>query len=506
MENAFTIAAYVVAGILFILSLGGLSGQESAKRAVWYGIVGMAIAVFATIVGPGSGMWFISLVLIAGGAAVGYQLATKVEMTQMPELVAIMHSLVGLAAVFVGFNADIMINYIGNIYATEGLVLGAVGDDGITAIGLPKEAYDGLSAFGQLIAKKSSVEIGILRVELVLGIWIGAVTFTGSVIAYAKLAGGSSMLPFKVDTGANQLPGGHALNAAAAVGSVILLAMYLGGSGSWTLVLLTLLALFIGYHLIMGIGGADMPVVVSMLNSYSGWAAAAIGFSLGNDLLIVVGALVGSSGAILSYIMCKAMNRSFVSVILGGWGGAAAGEQMAVEGEQVAIDADGVANALNEADSVIIIPGYGMAVAQAQQAVSELVRKLRAKGKTVRFAIHPVAGRLPGHMNVLLAEAKVPYDIVMEMDEINDDFPDTDVAIVIGSNDIVNPAAQDDPNSPIAGMPVLECWKAKQVFVSKRGQGTGYSGIENPLFFKDNTRMFYGDAKASLDALLPKID
>ncbi|MEL6597850.1 MAG: NAD(P)(+) transhydrogenase (Re/Si-specific) subunit beta, partial [Pseudomonadota bacterium] len=361
MENAFTIAAYVVAGILFILSLGGLSGQESAKRAVWYGIVGMAIAVLATIVGPGSGMWFISLVLIAGGAAVGYQLATKVEMTQMPELVAIMHSLVGLAAVFVGFNADIMINYIGDIYAAQDLVLGAVGEDGITPIGLPKEAYDGLSTFGQLIAKKSSVEIGILRVELVLGIWIGAVTFTGSVIAYAKLAGGSSMLPFKVDTGANQLPGGHALNAAAAVGSVILLAMYLGGSGSWTLVLLTLLALFIGYHLIMGIGGADMPVVVSMLNSYSGWAAAAIGFSLGNDLLIVVGALVGSSGAILSYIMCKAMNRSFVSVILGGWGGAAAGEQMAVEGEQVAIDADGVANALNEADSVIIIPGYGMA-------------------------------------------------------------------------------------------------------------------------------------------------
>ena len=506
MENAFTIAAYVVAGILFILSLGGLSGQESAKRAVWYGIVGMAIAVLATIVGPGSGMWFISLVLIAGGAAVGYQLATKVEMTQMPELVAIMHSLVGLAAVFVGFNADIMINYIGDIYAAQDLVLGAVGDDGITAIGLPKEAYDGLSTFGQLIAKKSSVEIGILRVELVLGIWIGAVTFTGSVIAYAKLAGGSSMLPFKVDTGANHLPGGHARNAAAAGGSVILLAMYLGGSGSWTLVLLTLLALFIGYHLIMGIGGADMPVVVSMLNSYSGWAAAAIGFSLGNDLLIVVGALVGSSGAILSYIMCKAMNRSFMSVILGGWGGAAAGEQMAVEGEQVAIDADGVANALNEADSVIIIPGYGMAVAQAQQAVSELVRKLRAKGKNVRFAIHPVAGRLPGHMNVLLAEAKVPYDIVMEMDEINEDFPDTDVAIVIGSNDIVNPAAQDDPNSPIAGMPVLECWKAKQVFVSKRGQGTGYSGIENPLFFKDNTRMFYGDAKASLDALLPKID
>ena len=505
MGTAFTIAAYVVAAILFILSLGGLSGQESAKRAVWYGIAGMAIAVLATLVGPGSGLWFASLVLIAGGAAVGYQLATRVEMTQMPELVAIMHSLVGLAAVFVGFNADLMINYIDGIYTAEGLVMGAVGDNGVTAIGLPKEVYDGLSAFGQLIAKKSSVEIGILRVELVLGIWIGAVTFTGSVVAYAKLAGSSSRLPFEIDTSARKLPGGHFLNAAAAALSVLLLILYLGGSGSWALVLLTLAGLFIGYHLIMGIGGADMPVVVSMLNSYSGWAAAAIGFSLGNDLLIVVGALVGSSGAILSYIMCKAMNRSFVSVILGGFGGPA-GEQMAVEGEQIASEADGVATALNEADSVVIIPGYGMAVAQAQQGVAELTRKLRAQGKTVRFAIHPVAGRLPGHMNVLLAEAKVPYDIVLEMDEINDDFPSTDVAIVIGSNDIVNPAAQDDPNSPIAGMPVLECWKAKQVFVSKRGQGTGYSGIENPLFFKDNTRMFYGDAKASIDKLLPLID
>ncbi|MEL7115173.1 MAG: NAD(P)(+) transhydrogenase (Re/Si-specific) subunit beta [Pseudomonadota bacterium] len=506
MENAFTIAAYVVAGVLFILSLGGLSGQESAKRAVWYGIVGMAIAVAATIIGPGAGLWPASLILILLGAAVGYQLATRVEMTQMPELVAIMHSLVGLAAVFVGFNADLMINAMSALYAENGGVLGAVGEDGLTAIGLPKEVYEGLSSFGQLIAKKSSVEIGILRVELVLGIWIGAVTFTGSVIAYAKLAGGSSLLPFSVDTSAKQLPGGHMLNAAAAALSVVFAIMYLGGSGSWTLVLLTLLALFIGYHLIMGIGGADMPVVVSMLNSYSGWAAAAIGFSLGNDLLIVVGALVGSSGAILSYIMCKAMNRSFVSVILGGFGGAAAGEQMAVEGEQIAIEADGVAAALNDADSIVIIPGYGMAVAQAQQSVAELTRKLRAQGKTVRFAIHPVAGRLPGHMNVLLAEAKVPYDIVLEMDEINDDFPETDVSIVIGSNDIVNPAAQDDPNSPIAGMPVLECWKSKQVFVSKRGKGTGYSGIENPLFFKDNTRMFYGDAKASLDKLLPLID
>ena len=505
MEFGFTTAAYVVAAVLFILSLGGLSGQESAKRAVWYGIVGMAIAVLATLIGPGAGLWWLSIILIAGGAIVGYMLATKVEMTQMPELVAIMHSLVGLAAVFVGFNADIMINTASALYAANGGVLGAVGPDGYTAIGLPKEINDGLSAFGQLVAKKSSVEITILRVELALGIWIGAVTFTGSVVAYGKLSGNSSLLPFKIDTSAKKLPGGHLLNAAAAALSVLFLFMYLGGSGSWTLILLTLLALFIGYHLIMGIGGADMPVVVSMLNSYSGWAAAAIGFSLGNDLLIVVGALVGSSGAILSYIMCKAMNRSFVSVILGGFGGAA-GEQMAVEGEQVAIDADGVATSLNEADSVIIVPGYGMAVAQAQGAVSDLTRKLRAQGKEVRFAIHPVAGRLPGHMNVLLAEAKVPYDIVLEMDEINDDFPDTDVVIVIGSNDIVNPAAQDDPNSPIAGMPVLEVWKAKQVFVSKRGQGTGYSGIENPLFYKENTRMFYGDAKDSVSTLLPKLD
>ncbi|MCL1628580.1 NAD(P)(+) transhydrogenase (Re/Si-specific) subunit beta [Roseibaca sp. V10] len=499
MEYGFTIATYVVAAVLFILSLGGLSGQESAKRAVWYGIAGMAIAIIGTLIGPGQGLWMASLVLIALGAAVGYQLATKVQMTQMPELVAIMHSLVGLAAVIVGFNADIMINAISAIYSANELIFGAVGADGYTAIGLPKEINDGLSSFGQLIAKKSSVEITILRVELVLGIWIGAVTFTGSVIAYGKLAG-------KVDTGAKQLPGGHLLNAAAAAGSLLLMFAYLGGMGSWTLVLLTLLALFIGYHLIMGIGGADMPVVVSMLNSYSGWAAAAIGFSLGNDLLIVVGALVGSSGAILSYIMCKAMNRSFVSVILGGFGGAAKGDQMAVEGEQVAIDAGGVASALNEADSIVIVPGYGMAVAQAQQTVAELTRKLRAQGKEVRFAIHPVAGRLPGHMNVLLAEAKVPYDIVLEMDEINDDLSSTDVVIVIGSNDIVNPAAQDDPNSPIAGMPVLEVWKAKQVFVSKRGQGTGYSGIENPLFYKDNTRMFYGDAKASFDSLLPMID
>mgnify|MGYP003646298755 FL=1 len=477
MDFGFTTAAYVVAAILFILSLGGLSGQESAKRAVWYGIVGMALAVVATLIGPGAGFWLLSLILIAGGGTIGYQLATKVQMTQMPELVAAMHSLVGLAAVFVGYNAHIEL---GNVLAMDDTA---------------RKATEGFAA---LLAKKDSVEIAILRVELFLGVFIGAITFTGSVIAYGKLAG-------RVDTSATKLPGGHILNASAAGLSLLCLVWYFNTGGFLPLFIMTLAALFIGYHLIMGIGGADMPVVVSMLNSYSGWAAAAIGFSLGNDLLIVVGALVGSSGAILSYIMCKAMNRSFVSVILGGFGGTS-GPQMEVEGEQVAIDTDGVATMLNEADSVIIIPGYGMAVAQAQQAVSELVKKLRAQGKNVRFAIHPVAGRLPGHMNVLLAEAKVPYDIVMEMDEINDDFPSTDVAIVIGSNDIVNPAAQDDPNSPIAGMPVLECWKAKNVIVSKRGQGTGYSGIENPLFFKDNTRMLYGDAKASLDKLLPLID
>ncbi|EFO32030.1 NAD(P) transhydrogenase subunit beta [Roseibium sp. TrichSKD4] len=476
MDFGFTTAAYVVAAVLFILSLGGLSGQESAKRAVWYGIAGMALAVFATLIGPGSGLWLLSLVLIAAGGVIGYFLANRVQMTQMPELVAAMHSLVGLAAVFVGFNAHIEL---GRVLAMD------------------ESERKALEGFAALLAKKDAVEIAILRVELFLGVFIGAITFTGSVVAYGKLAG-------KVTSAATKLPGGHMLNAGAAAISLIALVWYFNTGGWFPLIIMTIAALFIGYHLIMGIGGADMPVVVSMLNSYSGWAAAAIGFSLGNDLLIVVGALVGSSGAILSYIMCKAMNRSFISVILGGFGGTT-GPAMEVEGEQIAIDADGVASALEDADQIIIIPGYGMAVAQAQQNVAELTRRLRAKGKTVRFAIHPVAGRLPGHMNVLLAEAKVPYDIVMEMDEINEDFPDTDVAIVIGSNDIVNPAAQEDPNSPIAGMPVLECWKAKQVFVSKRGQGTGYSGIENPLFYKENTRMFYGDAKASLDKLLTLI-
>jgi len=476
MEFGFTTAVYVVAAVLFILSLGGLSGQESAKRAIWYGIVGMALAVVATLIGPGSGLWLLSVALIAAGGIIGYYVAQKVQMTEMPQLVAAMHSLVGLAAVFVGFNA----------YIELGRVLA-----------MSEEERHALEGFAALLAHKTPVEQGILKVEVFLGVFIGAVTFTGSVIAFGKLAG-------KVTSKAEKLPGGHMLNAGAAGLSVILLLLFLNGAGIWTLILMTLLAFFIGYHLIMGIGGADMPVVVSMLNSYSGWAAAAIGFSLGNDLLIVVGALVGSSGAILSYIMCKAMNRSFISVILGGFGNTT-GPAMEVEGEQIAIDSDGVVAALEDADSVIIVPGYGMAVAQAQQNVAELTRRLRAKGKEVRFAIHPVAGRLPGHMNVLLAEAKVPYDIVLEMDEINEDFPETDVAIVIGSNDIVNPAAQEDPNSPIAGMPVLEVWKAKQVFVSKRGQGTGYSGIENPLFYKENTRMYYGDAKSSLDKLLTQI-
>lgn len=481
MSIGIVSAAYIAASVLFILSLGGLSNQESAKRAVWYGIAGMGIAIFATVFGPGMANYALVLGMVVIGAFLGQLVAQRVEMTEMPQLVAALHSFVGLAAVFIGLNADLELSTVKEIKAAG------------TAL-----ADANLTGFGEKLFKKDAVEIAILKTEVFLGIFIGAVTFTGSVVAFGKLAG-------KLDGKPIQLPGGHMLNLVSLIAAVVLGIMYIQGADVWTMLAVTVIAGFIGVHLIMGIGGADMPVVVSMLNSYSGWAAAAIGFTLGNDLLIVTGALVGSSGAILSYIMCKAMNRQFVSVILGGFGGTT-GPQMEVEGEQVAIEADGVAAALEDADSVVIIPGYGMAVAQAQQAVSELTERLRAKGKNVRFAIHPVAGRLPGHMNVLLAEAKVPYDIVLEMDEINDDFPETDVAIVIGSNDIVNPAAQDDPNSPIAGMPVLECWKAKQVFVSKRGQGTGYSGIENPLFFKENTRMYYGDAKSSLNKLLTLID
>ena len=481
MSSGIVSAAYIGAAVLFILSLGGLSNQESAKRAVWYGVLGMAIAVFVTIFGPGVYNIFLILTAILVGSYAGYFISGKVQMTEMPQLVAALHSFVGLAAVFIGLNAEMMLNSIITLRDS----------------GLQMNSSE-LTGFGEKLWQKDSIEIGILKAEVFLGIFIGAITFTGSIVAFGKLAG-------KLDGAPKKLKGGHYLNAMSLFACLILGWMYLDGAGIWSMIIVTIISGFIGWHLIMGIGGADMPVVVSMLNSYSGWAAAAIGFTLGNDLLIVTGALVGSSGAILSYIMCKAMNRSFISVILGGFGGKT-GPQMVVDGEQVSIDVDGVASALNDANSVVIIPGYGMAVAQAQQSVSALVGKLRDKNIKVRFAIHPVAGRLPGHMNVLLAEAKVPYDIVLEMDEINEDFPNTDVVIVIGSNDIVNPAAQDDPNSPIAGMPVLECWKARQVFVSKRGQGTGYSGIENPLFYKENTRMLYGDAKVSIDALLPKID
>ncbi len=456
MENGFITAVYVTAAVLFILALGGMSNQESAKRSIWYGIVGMGLAVLATLFSAQVSNYWLVVLMIGGGAAIGAVVARKVEMTGMPQLVAALHSFVGLAAVFIGLNSAYS--------PPEGLV---------------------------------GAERVIHEWEIIIGVFIGAITFTGSIIAYGKLAGSLDGKPL-------MLPFRHGLNAAGIVLCLILGFMFAAHYGMWTIILITLIAFAIGAHLVMGIGGADMPVVVSMLNSYSGWAAAATGFLLGNDLLIVTGALVGSSGAILSYIMCRAMNRNFISVILGGFGGTS-GPAMDIEGEMVETSAEGVAAALQDAESVVIVPGYGMAVAQAQGSISELIRRLRDAGKNVRFAIHPVAGRLPGHMNVLLAEAKVPYDIVLEMDEINDDFPETDVVMVVGSNDIVNPAAQEDPNSPIAGMPVLEVWKAKQVFISKRGAGTGYSGIENPLFFKENSRMFYGDAKASVDMLLQKL-
>ncbi len=479
MSIGLTNAAYVVAAILFILALGGLSNQEKAKRAIWYGIIGMVIAIVATIAEPGVGNFAILAVMIVVGGVGGWFVAKKVQMTQMPELVAGFHSLVGLAAVFIGINTHLLLER-----ATAAKADGTAGE---------------LLGFAATIAKKTPVEIGIMKVELFLGILIGAITFTGSIIAYGKLAG-------KLSSNALTLPGRHMLNIAGFVICFILGYLYLEGAGLWTMIVVAIIAGVIGCHLILAIGGADMPVVVSMLNSYSGWAAAAIGFTLGNDLLIVVGALVGASGAILSYIMCRGMNRSFASVILGGWGGDAGGPAAEVDGEMVPTNVENTVQLLDDADSIVFVPGYGLAVAQAQTAVSELTKKLIAKGKTVRFAIHPVAGRLPGHMNVLLAEAKVPYDYVLEMDEINDDFPDTDFVMIIGANDIVNPAAQDDPNSPIAGMPVLEVWKAKNVVISKRGQGKGYSGVENPLFFKDNSRMLYGDAKDSLDAILKQMD
>ena len=456
MSANIVTAIYIAASVLFILSLGGLSNQESAKRAVWYGIVGMALAVGATIFGPQVEITLELMLMIAVGSVIGLVVARRVEMTGMPQLVAALHTFVGAAAVFIGINS--------HIAPPAGL---------------------------------AGAELIIHEVEIFLGVFIGAVTTTGSIIAFGKLSG---MLDGKPLT----LPGRNILNLIAVLGCVWLGGMYLNQPADWTLYLMTAIALIFGAHLVMAIGGADMPVVVSMLNSYSGWAAAATGFLLGNDLLIVTGALVGASGAILSYIMCRAMNRNFLSVILGGWGTAVSSAQE-VEGEMIATDVATVAADMQDAQDIIIVPGYGMAVAQAQGAVSEITRRLRAQGKSVRFAIHPVAGRLPGHMNVLLAEAKVPYDIVLEMDEINPDFPEADMVIILGANDIVNPAAQDDPNSPIAGMPVLEVWKARQVIISKRGQGRGYSGIENPLFFKDNSRMLYGDAKASLDQILTSL-
>ena len=465
LSTELVTAAYIGSSVLFILSLGGLSNQEKAKRGVWFGIVGMAIAILATVLGPEMSVSKYLLPSLIVGSIIGLFVAQRVQMTGMPELVAALHSFVGLAAVFIGLNQEIN----------------------------PTKMYFGADKV-------------IHDTEVFLGIFIGAITFTGSVVAYGKLAG-------SITGKAVILPGRHLLNILMVIVCLVLgwmflndtvLVTYLNQTGIWTLVAMTIIAFVIGAHLVLAIGGADMPVVVSMLNSYSGWAAAATGFMLGNDLLIVTGALVGSSGAILSYIMCKAMNRNFVSVILGGWGGS--GEPLAdIEGEMVATDNESVASMLENAKEIIIVPGYGMAVAQAQSSISELTKRLRSKGKNVRFAIHPVAGRLPGHMNVLLAEAKVPYDIVLEMDEINQDFPETDVVIVIGSNDIVNPAAQDDPNSPIAGMPVLEVWKSRDVIISKRGKGTGYSGIENPLFYKENSRMLYGDAKKSVDELLTKI-
>ena len=460
MSTGLVSVAYVVASVLFILSLGGLSHQESARRGNLYGVAGILIALVATMASVSDSGLVAIVIAVLVGASIGIVIANKVEMTQMPQLVALLHSFVGLAAVLVGFTG-----YIEPLSHTTG------------------------------------AEHTIKLVEVFVGIFIGAITFTGSLVACGKLDG-------RIDSKALTLPGRHLMNLAAIAVSVLLGAWFLGTEsmalGILALVLMTVIAAVLGVHLIMAIGGADMPVVVSMLNSYSGWAAASIGFMLGNDLLIVTGALVGSSGAILSYIMCKAMNRSFISVILGGFGQTSSSSAAAGSDDQIAVEtsADEGCEELRNADSVIIVPGYGMAVAQAQSGVSDMTKLLRERGVNVRFGIHPVAGRLPGHMNVLLAEAHVPYDIVLEMDEINADFPTTDVVLVIGANDTVNPAAAEDPGSPIAGMPVLEVWKARQVVILKRGMATGYSGVENPLFFKDNARMLFGDAKDSIDKLV----
>ncbi len=455
--------SYIIATILFILALGGLSNQETARRGNWYGIIGMAIALIATVAGPRvEENYSLLIVALLVGGTVGLILARRVQMTQMPELVAILHSLVGLAAVAVGF-ANFM-------------------DPG-------------------RLAHYTGVELTIHDIETYIGVLIGAVTFSGSVIAFGKLSGRISGNPLI-------LPARHWLNLLLLLGAIYygyaFVVQSVAGGGLVPLIIMTVLALLFGIHMVMAIGGADMPVVVSMLNSYSGWAASATGFMLENDLLIVTGALVGSSGAILSYIMCRAMNRKFLAVIAGGFGtgGGAAAKGGEDQGEVQPIEALETAELLSNAKEVMIIPGYGMAVAQAQHTVFEITQTLRSKGVNVRFGIHPVAGRMPGHMNVLLAEAKVPYDIVFEMDEINEDFPDVDVSVVIGANDIVNPSALTDPDSPIAGMPVLECWKGKVSIVLKRSMATGYAGVQNPLFFLDNTRMLFGDAKATLDEVL----
>ena len=469
--------AYILAALLFIMALAGLSKQETAKMGCLSGMVGMAIALLATFVRVGnifdnpSVCIFVIVVAMIGGAVVGIYVARKVQMTQMPELIACLHSFVGLAAVLVGFNSYIHMQ-----------------EDPAVFLATPV------------------AELNTELVEIFLGIFIGAVTFTGSIVAYGKLNGTYKLRIFK--SAPLTLPFGNALNLGALVVSFLLLIWFLAANEApaFPLLVMTVIALLFGVHLVAAIGGADMPVVISMLNSYSGWAAAASGFMLNNDLLIVTGALVGSSGAILSYIMCKAMNRSFISVIAGGFGNAPAAAKKDEEmGEYHELKANEVADLLKNSSSVIITPGYGMAVAQAQNAVAALTEKLKARGVEVRFAIHPVAGRLPGHMTVLLAEAKVPYDIVFEMDEINDDFENTDTVLVIGANDTVNPAAAEDPSSPIAGMPVLEVWKARNVVVFKRSMNPGYAGVQNPLFFKDNTSMCFGDAKKTVEDIVANL-
>ncbi|MFZ7343056.1 Re/Si-specific NAD(P)(+) transhydrogenase subunit beta [Avibacterium volantium] len=480
MSEGLVQAAYIVAALLFIMSLAGLSKHETAKAGCWYGIVGMAVALVATIFGPQTTGQVWILLAMAVGAVIGVQRALKVEMTEMPELVAILHSFVGLAAVLVGFNS-FGLHVTPEFVAPEGTAFISE-----AALENAKAAFD---------AEQATLAT-IHNVEVFLGIFIGAVTFTGSIVAFGKLRG-------IINSKALMLPHRHKLNLAALVVSALLMIAFLSSPENiFPVLLMTIIALAFGWHLVASIGGADMPVVVSMLNSYSGWAAAAAGFMLNNDLLIVTGALVGSSGAILSYIMCKAMNRSFISVIAGGFGNDVVASGDEEQGEHRETTAEEVAEMLKNASSVIITPGYGMAVAQAQYPVAEITQKLRDRGVNVRFGIHPVAGRLPGHMNVLLAEAKVPYDVVLEMDEINDDFADTDVVLVIGANDTVNPAAMDDPNSPIAGMPVLEVWKAANVVVFKRSMAVGYAGVQNPLFFKENTQMLFGDAKERVDDIL----